>query len=117
MDTNLSTGKTPTTTSLTSVVSNAIKTSDCRDRFVAAVDYFIHYIESSSNYRAVFLPIGVLDYDGDPEADLTEMRSLWVNLVCLFGEPISGRSEFGYITMVPEARKYLKLLRFILKNP
>ena len=112
---DLFSGQIPTTTSPTNVVSNVPKTNECRDYFIAAIDCFIQHLESS-NGRAAFLP-SCLDYDGDPDANYIEMRSLWVTLVCMFGEPYKDEPEYGHITMVPEAYQYLRLLKTIMSNP
>ncbi|MCM1295160.1 MAG: hypothetical protein NC311_06435 [Muribaculaceae bacterium] len=105
-----SSGKTRDTTSRMSPDSTEPGTSDSHVRFRESIKYFLNYIESFKTSKAIPLPIGALDYDGDPDACITEAQSLWVTLVCMFGEPVNGKAEYGYINKVEACIGYLKLM-------
>lgn len=108
MHTDLSTGRTRTTTFPMNAGSTEPRTNETGERFLTGAKYLLGYICENSGAKAVTMPIGILDYDGDPDAKIDEIAALWSTLVAMFGRPVDGKIRFGYITDIVLAYKFLE---------
>lgn len=108
MHTDLSTGRTRTTTFPMNAGSTEPRMNETKERFLAGAKYLLGYICENSGAKAVTMPIGILDYDGDPDAKIDEIAALWSTLVAMFGRPVDGKIRFGYITDIVLAYKFLE---------
>jgi len=90
--------------------------NESRQKFLDAINILIRYIEQVDYRKVLTMPIGFLDYDGDPGAKLIEAHALWTTLVCVFGNSSIDDPRYGYITEVVPAYEFLKMLRDVITN-
>lgn len=108
--TDLSTGRTQTTTYRMSAASTESEMSESCQRFIGGAKYLLNYINEQGDAPVISMPIGVLDYDGDPEAKIDEIRALWSVIVSMFGAPVDNKIQYGYINRPEIARQFLQLI-------